>query len=216
MKTSILVLAISMISASSSFAADLSLEQTSADLGACDGVAKLVKTADGQAEIRIKGVRRCSNVTLQMKLERKDQGEYSITLPVNLGKEADLQLSSNSGQTSSRLSVSTIEAETAPVLLSGQYRTLNNCLGNIRLSPQSNYAQPFVTLENVKNCNRFKVVSVNGHSFSFEQKLSDMGQFWGGSITLPRSAIQYGENRVKISVEGPMNKDQFVLVFTSY
>lgn len=214
MKKSILVLAISLLSASAALAADLSLEQNTADLGACDGVAKLVKTSDGHAEIRIQNVRRCSNVTLQMKLDRKSQGEYSITLPVNLGKEADLQLSSNSGSTSTRLSVSTVEVENAPELFAGQSRDLKNCLGNIRFSDQG-YRQ-YLSFENVKNCNHFKVVSVNGRPFAYETSLHDMGPSWGGSISLPVAAIQNGRNRVKISVEGPMNQDQFILVFDKY
>jgi hypothetical protein len=215
MKKSILVLAVSFMATSAAFAADLSLEQNKADLGACDGTAKLVRTSDGKAEIRIKDVRRCSNITLQMKLDRNDQGEYSVTIPMNLGKEADIQLSSNSGTTSTHLNVSTTEVETAPELFSGATRDLQNCLGLVRFS--AGYSSPAtVVFQNVKNCNHFTIVSVNGHAFDYQKKLQDQGATWGGSFTLPAAAMQYGRNRVKVAVEGPMNKDSFLLVFDSY
>jgi hypothetical protein len=216
MKKLSLVLALSFLTASAAFAADLSLEQNTADLGACDGVAKLVKTAEGKAEIRIKNVRRCSNLSLQMKLERsKESGEYSISLPMNLDQDAVLQLSSNSGSTSSRLSVSTAEPETAPEVFTGDSYQLRNCFGSVRFF--SGHSGPAsLMFQGVKNCNRLKVVSVNGRPFSYEKSLQDQGQFWGGSFTLPASALQYGHNRVKVSVEGPMNADQFMLVFDSY
>jgi hypothetical protein len=215
MKQSILVLAVSFMAASAAFAADLSLEQNSADLGACDGVAKLVKTANGKAEIRIKGVRRCSNLTLQMKLDRNAQGEYAVTIPMELGKDADVQLASNSGTTSTHLNVTTAEIETAPELFSGAARDLQNCQGLVRFS--AGYSSPAtVVFQNVKNCNRFTVVSVNGRPFDYQKKLQDQGQTWGGSFTLPAAAMQYGRNRVKVTLEGPMNKDSFVLVFDSY
>jgi hypothetical protein len=215
MKKSILFLAVSVMSASAAFAADLSLDQNRADLGACDGMAKLVKTSDGKAEIRISGVRRCSNLTLQMKLERNSQGEFSIKLPMNMGTEADVQLSSNSGSNSTHLNVSTTEMETAPELFANGRRDLQNCIGSVRFDA-SYYKPATVVFDNVKNCNHFSIVSVDGHPFDYDKKLQDQGTTWGGSFTLPASAIHYGHNRVKISVAGPMNKDQFVLVFDSY
>lgn len=215
MKKSILVLAVSFMTASAAFAADLSLEQNRADLGECSGVAKLVKTSNGKAEIRIQGVRRCSNLTLQMKLDRNDQGEYSVTIPMDLGKEADVQLASNSGATSTRLNVSTAQVENAPELTAGAFAQMPNCQGFARFNASYNNPATIV-FQNVKNCNRFSIVSVNGRPFDYDKKLQDQGATWGGSFTLPASAIQYGHNRVKVAIEGPMNKDHFVLVFDSY
>jgi hypothetical protein len=203
------------MSASAVFATALSLDQDKADLGACDGMAKLVKTSDGKAELRISGVRRCSNMTIQMKLDRNSQGEYAIKLPLDLGKDADVQLSSNTGSTSAQLHVSTTEMETAPELYASGRHELLNCIGSVRF--EASYSKPAtMRFENVKNCSHFSIVSVNGHSFEYDKKLQDQGTSWGGSFTLPATAIHYGHNRVKISLEGPMNKDQFILVFDSY
>jgi hypothetical protein len=212
MKKSAFVLAISFVCATEAFATDLTLEQSTADLGACAGVAKLVKTSDGKAEIHIQDVRRCSNLTLQMKLNRKESGEYTISLPMNLGQDAGLQLSSNSGSTSARLNVSTVEADNAPEIFVGETHDLNNCLGSVRFFSTFS-TPPSMIFQNVKNCNRISIVSVNGRPFSYEKKLQDQGQYWGGSYTLPASSFQYGRNHVKVSLDGPMNHDQFVLVF---
>jgi hypothetical protein len=203
------------MSASIASAADLTLDQNTADLGACNGTAKLVKTSDGKAELRISGVRRCSNMTLQMKLDHSDANEFNIALPLSLGKDADVQLTSNSGTTSAHLLVNTNDVDNSPEVVPNTTLQLRNCFGTMKFNSSSSVA-PTMVFKDVKNCTRFKIVSVNGRPFSYSMNLQVETYSRGGSFTLPSSAYQYGRNKVKVLVEGPLNDDQFVLNFYSY
>ncbi|MCC6277947.1 MAG: hypothetical protein IT289_08545 [Oligoflexia bacterium] len=205
----------------------------STDLDRCGGSAH-IESRGQDAILEITGVRNCSNLSVngrEQKLEEGFGGLRSGRAYLNFrgGYNTFLvQLSSNSGSTSTAFRItgygsgsgsSNDPHQPANVFLSTLFgkRTayLPECGGTVELdvSPNGHGGNQLnLIFRNVRDCSRFDILSNDGQPINYPTKeLNGHNGNRSGSFTLPKRAIDFGFNGVKVIMRSVSGKHSDVI-----
>lgn len=187
------------------------------ELSECQGYVTVSSSYDSLV-MKVYGNNNCSNVKVNGQTFKSDEGYYSgdryITVNINLSygyNSASVIVTSNSGKTQDRFTLTKNKQSQAPVLGDEDWAYLSYCRGYAKFDVQNGQAN--LKLKNI-DLNRCQTVSISGDGDYRTYNLRSESS----SFTVPKSMIDYGSNRVKVSFGSRYGEtvDRITLKFRAY
>lgn len=187
------------------------------NLSECDGYATVTAHSDSLT-LKVYGNNNCSRVVVNGQTFVSDEnyfsGDRSITVNINLYSgynTASVTITSKSGKTDDRFTLTKEKRSQAPVLTDEDWVYLSYCQGYAKFDVQNGQANLKIKGINLNRCSKVNI-SGDGDYRSYDLRSES------SSFTVPKSMIDYGSNRVKVSFTTRYHEtvDKVVLKFKAY
>lgn len=187
------------------------------ELSECQGYATVSSSYDSLT-LKVYGNNNCSNVVVNGKTFKSDEGYYSgdryITVNISTYSgynSASVVVKSNTGKTQDRFTLIKERRSQAPVLQDEDWAYLSHCQGYAKFDVQNGQANLKLKSINLNRCSEV-TISGDGDYRSYDLRSEN------SSFTVPKSMIDYGSNRVKVSFKTRYGEtvDRVTLKFRAY